>query len=162
MTSQETDTFHFRDPGDLVDGDLRLVLRETHPADPSRGLVPAYIFDLTPADDPSISMGYVALRVGHTDFLHRYAGHIGYRVEMPYRGHRYAGRGVRLVLPLAKLHGLDPLWITCNPDNTPSRRTCQALGAEMVEIVAVPPGCEMYRLGDRSKCRYRLDLGGVV
>ncbi|MFP4053175.1 MAG: GNAT family N-acetyltransferase [Phycisphaerae bacterium] len=160
MSVRGVDVFRFLDPGDLVDGDLRLVLRETQSAVPSRGLVSAYVFDLTPADDPGLRMGYIALRVGHTDFLVRYAGHIGYRVEEPYRGHRYAGRACRLLLPLARRHGLDPLWITVNPDNIPSRRTCERIGAEMIEIVDVPRGCDMYKMGDRRKCRYRLRLDG--
>jgi len=36
-------------------------------------------------------------------------------------------------------------WITCNPDNLASRRTCERLGAIFVDTLG-------------SKCRYRLDL----
>jgi tagatose 1,6-diphosphate aldolase len=61
-------------------------------------------------------------------------------------------------LPLLKTHGINPLWITCNPDNMPSRRTCEILGAELIEIVDLPTDTEMYRYGERRKCRYRLEL----
>jgi predicted acetyltransferase len=74
------------------------------------------------------------------------------------RGHHYAERACRLLLPLARRHGIQPLWITCNPDNFPSRRTCERLGAKLVEIVAVPPRDPLYLRGDHEKCRYRLDL----
>ena len=87
-----------------------------------------------------------------------YAGHIGYNVVRKHRGHRYAARACKLLLPLAASHGLKTIWITCNPDNLASRRTCEILGATMVEIVDIPTDCEMYARGERRKCRYRLDL----
>jgi tagatose 1,6-diphosphate aldolase len=88
-----------------------------------------------------------------------YGGHIGYAVDLEHRGHHYAERACRLVLALAKAHGLDTIWITCNPDNVPSRRTCERLDATLVEIVRLPEDSDMYQEGDREKCRYRVDLG---
>jgi tagatose 1,6-diphosphate aldolase len=67
-----------------------------------------------------------------------------------------------LLLPLARRHGLKDLWITCNPDNLASRRTCELAGAEFVEIVDLPANSGMYRRGDRQKCRYRLDLQAMA
>jgi tagatose 1,6-diphosphate aldolase len=61
-------------------------------------------------------------------------------------------------MPLARRHGINPLWITCNPDNHASRRTCERLGATLVEIVPVPVGHTLYQRGEREKCRYRVDL----
>ena len=37
----------FFDPGELTDGDLRLVLRERRPADLAHDVVPEYVFDIT-------------------------------------------------------------------------------------------------------------------
>jgi tagatose 1,6-diphosphate aldolase len=51
------------------------------------------------------------------------------------------------------------LWITCNPENIASRRTCEAAGADFVEIVDLPSDIDMYQEGERQKCRYRLKLG---
>ena len=104
--------------------------------------------------------GNVSLRVGNAWDILLYLGHIGYGVNPSFRGHRYAERATRLVLPLARAHGLETLWITCNPDNHPSRRTCERLGAEMVEIVPVPSDYFLYHIGERWKCRYRLDISG--
>jgi tagatose 1,6-diphosphate aldolase len=62
-----------------------------------------------------------------------------------------------LLLPLARSHGLMTIWITCNPDNFASRRTCELAGATLVEIVDLPEDNDMYQRGERQKCRYRLD-----
>ena len=61
-------------------------------------------------------------------------------------------------MPLARRHGLAELWITCNPENKASRRTCEFAGAELIEIVDLPPHTDMYQEGERQKCRYRLQL----
>lgn len=147
------------EPGDLSDGEIRLVLQQTTPADPAGGVVPAYHFYIVRVADDARA-GRISLRVGHTEWILRYAGQIGYGVEPAYRGHRYAAKACRLLVPLARRHGLEELWITVNPDNTPSRRTCEILGAEMVEIVDVPVGTDMHKKGDRRKCRYRLPVSG--
>ena len=64
----------------------------------------------------------------------------------------------RLIIPLMRQHGFTEIWITCNPDDHPSRRTCERLGAELIEIVDLPSDHEMYKSGDRRKCRYRLSV----
>jgi tagatose 1,6-diphosphate aldolase len=149
--------FVFHDPGVLVDGDLTLVLAETIPADPVKGFVPAYAFDLVRRDREG-AIGHVHLRIGWNEHLVRYAGHVGYGVDAEHRGQRYAARACKLLLPLARSHGLEALWITCNPDNWASRRTCELAGARLVEIVDLPEDTDMYRRGERKKCRYCLDL----
>src|ERR1700733_9910561 len=73
-------------------------------------------------------------------------------------GNRYASRAVRLLIPIARQEGLNPLWITCDPENAASRRTCELAGGELIEIAAVPPTCIIYRNGHREKCRDRLIL----
>jgi predicted acetyltransferase len=151
----EMGEFRFLDPGVLRDSELDLVLVETKPGDPSREWLPGYLFEMRVGGRRA---GGLNLRVGNTRKIVMYAGHIGYAVEPEHRGHHYAERACRLILPLAKAHGLDTIWITCNPDNMPSRRTCERLGAEMVEIVPLPEGDDQYQAGDREKCRYRLDL----
>lgn len=149
--------FQFHDPGPLIDDDLVLVLREEYPGDPAINYVPAYKFKMTLTNQPE-EIGNIELRVGNTDSIVLYGGHIAYGVEPAYRGHRYAARACRLLLPLARSHGLTTLWITCNPDNFASRRTCELAGATLVEIVDLPEDNDMYQQGERQKCRYRLDL----
>lgn len=87
-------------------------------------------------------MGKVRLRVGLTAMLRLYGGHIGYEVDEPFRGHRYAARSCRLLAPLMQALGIDTAVITCNPDNIPSAKTIESLGAQLVATkeVEVEPG----------------------
>ena len=149
--------FAFRDPGPLRDGDLTLSLDYRSPSDPGRGWIPVYHFGLR-VDGRRV--GGIELRVGR-GAVERAPGHLGYFVVPESRGRGYAERAGRLLLPLAHAHGLDPLWITCDADNGPSRRTCERLGAVLVETTPppqrdgtreAPPGTP------RAICRYRLDL----
>jgi len=152
-----TTQFNFLDPGNLIDEDLELVLSEMHPANPAMNYVPSYKFKMKKVGRGE-EIGSIELRVGKTHHLVMYAGHVGYGVHPEHRGHRYAARACKLLLPLARRHGLTELWITCNPDNIPSRKTCQLAGARLVEVVDLPEDTDMYQRGERQKCRYRLDL----
>jgi tagatose 1,6-diphosphate aldolase len=148
------------DPGPLADGDLELVLAERAEADPAAGYVPAYRFLLVRRAPPAVAevAGRIELRVGSNRDLEMYAGHVGYSVVPRHRGRHYAERALRLVVPLARRHGLRALWITCNPENVASRRTCERAGAVHVDTVRLPRGHVLRKAGDVEKCRYRLDL----
>lgn len=149
--------FEFHNPGELIDSDLQLILEETRPADPAKGYAPEYRFKMVLAGQEE-KIGGINLRIGDTERLIKYSGHVGYGVEPEHRGHHYAARSIRLTLPLARNHGLQTLWITCNPDNAASRRTCELAGAELIEIVDLPEDTDMYQRGKRQKCRYRITL----
>jgi tagatose 1,6-diphosphate aldolase len=149
--------FTFLNPGILEDKSLRLVLTETQKSSESIWLVPAYIFHMRDtASDQKI--GSVTLRIGATHRITHLAGNIGYVVDEPYRGHHYAERSCRLLLPLARLHGMRELWLTCGPDNLASRRTLERLGAEFVEIVEAPDDYPMPEGAVRKKLRFRLAI----
>jgi tagatose 1,6-diphosphate aldolase len=141
--------------GNLCDGELRLELDRYVVADPEREWLPTYHYNMRLAGSLDV-IGRINLRIGNPDRIVLYRGHIGYSVNPEYRGHHYAARSLILLTPLAAAHGLDILWITCDPENMASRRTCELAGADLVEIIEVPPYEEMYQLGIRLKCRYRL------
>jgi tagatose 1,6-diphosphate aldolase len=121
-------------------------------------LGPAYHFWMNSAVGPLAMAGDISLRISETREIIRYYGHIGYYVFPACRGRHYAERAARLLFPLAIRHGLRTLWITTNPDNIPSRRTCQRLGATLVNVVKIPPGHALSYAGDIEKCRYRINL----
>jgi predicted acetyltransferase len=50
------------------------------------------------------------------------------------------------------------VWITCNPENVASRRTCELAGGQLIDIVDLPPETDMFKEGERQKCRYRFAL----
>jgi tagatose 1,6-diphosphate aldolase len=129
------------------------------PGNVARSRCPAYHFWMRLAPETEISIaGTIGLRVGRSADLEMYLGHIGYHVFPPARGNHYAERACRLLFPLARAHGLRTLWITCNPDNAASRRTCERLGGELIDIVALPANHVLYQRGERSKCRYRIAM----
>ncbi len=129
-----------------------------HPGEPQRDSVPSYHFWMKLTNGPLRIGGGIGLRIGDNENLRNYVGHIGYNVYPPARGHHLAERATRLLFPLAAQHGLKTLWITANPDNIASRRTCERLGGVLVNIVKVPPEHELHARGEFKKCRYRIDL----
>ncbi len=141
------------DPGLLRDGELSLVFVSFAPHRTHQ--VPTYHFRLVHSTSGE-EMGLINLRSQTNITIERYAGHIGYSVHEPFRGHRYAARSVTLILPLARKLGIDPLWITCDPENIASRRSCEIAGAEFIEVVDLPPDYAGYAFGQRQKSRYRL------
>ncbi len=138
----------------FVGDEIDVVVDQCVPADLVKGWVPAYHLSirLRDSDQP---VGQLRARIGYTDSLVKYAGHIGYGVDEPFRGHRYAARGCRLIGEIFQAHGMDVIWITNDPDNWASRRTCEILGCTLVEIVDIPPDHDMYAQGKRRACRYR-------
>lgn len=130
-------------PGNLSDGDLTLKLAAfaPHPAHK----VPTYFFRMVHAATDE-ELGGINLRVGSTRHIELFAGHVGYTVHPPHR----------LLMPLAGRLGLDPLRITCDPENLASRRCLDLAGAQFVEVVSVPEDCAIHRSGHRWTCRYTI------
>ncbi|MGI8907277.1 MAG: GNAT family N-acetyltransferase [Candidatus Sumerlaeaceae bacterium] len=147
--------FTFLEFADAEDAELSVVLIGTTRPEPERHWAAAYDFELRVNGEHA---GSINFRAQDTENLRLYGGHFAYGVEPEFRGHHYAERGVRLLLPFARAHGYADVIITCNPDNWASRRTCDRLGAELLEIVALPPDNDMYLEGEREKCRYRVVL----
>jgi|GEM_PF-597470 len=125
------------------------------PADPARGRVPAWFFEIVLPDGTAV--GTCDLRLGDSDSI-RWGGHIGYAVEAPHRGHRYAARACRVLFALARELGMTALVITCDPDNLPSRRTCERLGGSLTGVRDLPPESEMYAAGRRRVCVFSFAL----
>jgi predicted acetyltransferase len=136
----------------LRDGEL--VLEPIEVAPHPVHCVPTHFFKMIHADSRQ-EIGRVNLRIGSGPHIERYAGHVGYSVAPAHRGHRFASRALKLLLPLARGLQINPLWVTCDPENIPSRRACELAGGMLVEIVDVPTTCVIHQSGHPRKCRYR-------
>ena len=134
------------------DGEIDLTLSNEDVSDPECGIDDGYTFYIYRAKTRDY-LGYVSLRLGESPALY-YLGHIGYRIEAEYRGHGYAARACRLMLPLLQRLRLESVVITTNVENIPSRKTCLRLGCVLERIAPVPPEYRALCAGAAQKCRY--------
>ena len=149
----------FKKPGRLIDDDLELVCVQKVSADPVHGFAARYEFEMR-RPGRSRPLGVIRLRIGSIATV-RYNGHIGYEVKKHCRGHRYAARSCRLLMPLARAHGVKALWLTMDPKNIPSQKTCEFIGAKYIDTVRIPKSHGMYQDGARYVRRYRLRVTRV-
>jgi predicted acetyltransferase len=96
----------------------------------------------------SSRVGDINLRIGYTDGLY-YGGQIGYNVDEPQRGHGYAEKACRLLLPVLRAHSMTKAIISNNETNTASRRTCEKLGAKHIRLAPLPEWHDLYLKGQR-------------
>ena len=141
----------------LSDGEIDLIPVREWPADEEMGFGREYSWIIAPRGRRR-EMGRISLRLGESPCVYAY-GHIGYHVDPPYRGHAYARKACRLLVPLMRRHGKNSVVITCDPDNWPSRKTCEALGCELERIIEVPGWIRANWSISRVKCRYIWRLG---
>ena len=98
-------------------------------------------------------IGQISYRDGESRAVYYY-GHIGYHIDPPYRGQHFAYRACRLIEREIRLSGKTSVVITCDPDNEPSRKTCERLGCYFERIADVPEDIyEKFEIS-REKCRY--------
>ena len=147
----------FLNPGPLGDGVINLELLGTTRGNPAEDEVPTYRFAISLALTGE-EVGGINFRVGLNATILCLRGQVGFVIDQAHQGNGFARRACALLLPFAQRHGLSELWITCDPDNIASRRTIEAVGAELVEVVHVPSGTRFYDEGSRQKCRYRIGL----
>ena len=105
-------------------------------------------------------VGICSFRVGDTTNRHiKYGGNIGYDIDEPYRGNKYSLKACKLLLNLAKSHRMKSVYITCDPENTASRRICELLGARFVTILDLPEDDYNYiNNGTKQHCIYEIKL----
>lgn len=136
------------------DEEILMVLSPEDVRDPELGIEDGYTFDIF-LRKPRRRIGYVSLRMGESPALY-YLGHIGYRIDAPYRGHGYAARACRMLIPFMRQLNLRSVCITANPENVPSRKTCEKLGCRLEYIAPVPSAYRAVCAGAAYKCRYIL------
>lgn len=79
-------------------------------------------------------LGFLAVRHQLTPFLLEVGGHIGYSVRPGARRRGVATAALSLGLEIAADIGIDPVLITCDTDNTASRRTIEGAGGMLEDV----------------------------
>lgn len=145
----------FFDTSWMKEDEINLKLIRTVAGNEEEGLVPAYHFIICGLD--GTEYGYCDLRIGYNENVY-YGGNIGYGILEQFRGHHYAGKACRLLFELARRHNMSYVIITCNPDNSASKKTCEYCKGELLGIEKIPTYHNMYREGEREVCIYRFTL----
>ncbi|MGB3827464.1 MAG: GNAT family N-acetyltransferase [Ornithinimicrobium sp.] len=136
---------------------LDIFEREARGAHLPPGQVPgdylvAEVAEVGPAGAAGV-VGRVSIRHSLTPVLFEIGGHVGYAVRPAFRGRGYATAMLRLsVLRLAEL-GVDEVLVTCDEDNTASRRTIERCGGVLEDIRHVAegvPGKRRYWIDSRA------------
>lgn len=134
----------------LDDGEIRLHFAGKHVDSARNGWGTSFIYDIETKDK---IVGRCDLRIGSGTTIDL-AGHIGYSIYLPYRGHHYAAKACLLLFKQAKAFGMKEVLITCNTDNIASYRTCELCGATFIGTKEVPVNHELYLQGDREKALF--------
>ncbi|RFU86741.1 GNAT family N-acetyltransferase [Streptomyces triticagri] len=84
--------------------------------------------------DGETFLGRIQVRHRLTAFLRDFGGHIGYGVRPAARRRGHARAMLRDVLPYARALGLDEVLVTCDVDNTPSRKVIEGCGGVLEDV----------------------------
>jgi len=146
----------FFDTSFLKNDEIILKLDRLVEAVPEKNWVDVYHFKICLVSDET-EVGICNLRIGYNESLY-FGGNIGYAVHEQYRGNYYAAKACLLLFDLARKHEMTYLYITCNPDNYASKKTCEYASGILEAIVDLPSDNDMYLRGERQKCIYRFEL----
>ena len=98
------------------------------------GYVPSEVF-LAVRDDDDKVVGIIDYRHPLTPFLLQYGGNIGYSILPGERRKGYAIEMLALLLPICKAFGEEKVLLTCDEDNTASRRTIMKNGGVLENAI---------------------------
>ncbi len=143
------------------DGVIDLIPLHITPPDPSLGFGHEQIWRIT-LHDHRREIGQISYRDGESPCVYYY-GHIGYHIDAPWRGRHFAARACRLIRNEIRRSGKSSVVITCDPDNIPSRKTCERLGCLPERTVRVPHEIrEQHEIGPvKSRYIWRMEDGKV-
>lgn len=152
---KQNNPFLFLDSFDFIVGpivSLRILSKV-----PQKGKeLPFYWYSIVEAATGK-TIGKISLKVG--DGLQAYwGGNVGYEVDEPHRGHRYAYEAAKLLFPLARRHGMESLFISCEDDNAASARTIELLGGVLLEKGVPPKDYYAYSEGIGLQRVYRIPV----
>ena len=107
---------------------VRFLLRQCEPDEPRpRAYVPATELWMVEQGE---YVGRISLRHELNELLWTWGGHIGYAVRPSARRRGHATAALLDMLEVCRAHGIDPVLVTCDVDNEPSRRIIEHAGGE--------------------------------
>ena len=117
-----------QDPGAFADYCAFLVAQRDEAAPRPRAYVAAT--ELWLAEGPELEqyLGRISLRHELTEALLEWGGHIGYVVRPSVRRRGLASAALTGMLAVCRERGIDPVLITCDVENTGSRRVIERAG----------------------------------
>ena len=143
--------FH-RNRAEYTDGVIDLIPMHISPPDRNLGFGHEQIWKIT-LHNQKHEIGQISYRDGESVCVY-YFGHIGYHIDPPYRGHGYAYNACILIREEIIRGGKTTAVITCDTDNTASRKTCEKLNCYLERVADVPAEIrQRYEISNR-KCRY--------
>ncbi len=146
-------TFNFFNNFDcLTNGEITLKISGKYSGD--KDMLPFYYYDIFLKDR---FIGRISMRIG-SNFHSYYNGNIGYEIEENFRGNNFAYKACKLVLPIAKAHGMNEIILTCDEDNIASYKTIEKSGGELIEITKPPENHFAYRDNMKKQRIYKLSL----
>lgn len=83
-------------------------------------------------------VGRASIRFALNEYLSHAGGHIGYAVLPEHRRRGHATEILRQSLVIARAEGVDDVLVTCDVDNTASRRVIERCGGEFESTVHDP------------------------
>ena len=147
---------------EYTDGVIDLIPMHFTPPSPSLGFGHEQIWRIT-LHDRRREIGQISYRDGESPCVYYY-GHIGYHIDAAWRGNHYAARACELIRPEIVRSGKNSVVITCDPDNGPSRKTCERLGCVYECTVRVPEAIlEKHEIGPvKRRYIWRMDGGKEI
>lgn len=106
--------FEFTDKFDTLEND-ELILKITQKYSGDDEMIPFYYYDIIRKSN-SVTVGKISIRIG-SNFHSYYNGHIGYEIFKEYRGNGYSYKASLMVLDIARFHGMDFIYLTCDESN---------------------------------------------
>jgi predicted acetyltransferase len=139
----------------LHSGPIKLVFEKKVDVEPGGELVPFYHFKITDLDGTKV--GHINFKVGDTDHIRQYVGHIGYEILPEYRGNSYSYFACNAIRPFVQVF-YKKIILTCDIENTPSIKTIEKLKGNFLNEIIVPKHDPSYKGNLLKKRRYEWEL----
>jgi tagatose 1,6-diphosphate aldolase len=124
---------------------------------PNNGVLQYYRFSIN-AEGKWV--GWIQVKIGYSLRAY-YDGQIGYMIDDENdRNKGYATDACLALKPFLCKLGYDYITITTDENNTASRRVCEKIGAELLDVVDTPTWTSIYKRGQRRTCifEWKIDM----